>query len=107
MSKPAPEGEFLKCDAPECDHFEMTPVTIDIVDKPCPKCGANLCTKEDFITFRTYAAAQRSAQEVFLRDHPDAQATLVATNIHGSTMRCKVDPVIGENPFPNKSESSV
>jgi hypothetical protein len=41
-------SEFLKCDAAGCDHFELTAITIDVVDKPYPKCGANLCTKEDF-----------------------------------------------------------
>jgi len=40
---------FLKCDAPGCDHRENHE-TLDasMVDKPCPKCGANLLTQADY-----------------------------------------------------------
>jgi hypothetical protein len=96
--------EYLKCDAPECDHFEMTPITIAVVDKPCPKCAANLCTKEDFINFQTFAAASRAAHEVFLRDHPGAPVKLVATNVHKGIVKqaaVGVDQVRIHSLFPN------
>lgn len=98
--------EFLKCDAPECDHFEMTPVTIEVVDKPCPKCGANLCTKDDFVLYCTVRAASNAAHEVLLRDHPDTPLTLVATNIHNGAMKQATGPIARENPFPNQPVKS-
>lgn len=42
-------GMFLKCDAPTCDHQEMVAdYGPHLIDKPCPICGANLLTKQDF-----------------------------------------------------------
>ena len=40
----------LKCDAPGCayvspDEIALTP---DVIGRPCPTCGANLCTEADF-----------------------------------------------------------
>jgi len=101
MSDQAATGEYLKCDAMGCDHFEMTPVTIEVVDKPCPKCGANLCTKEDFILFKTMSAASHSIHELILRDNPDTPLKLVATNVHNGTIKVADGPVAGKNPFPN------
>ena len=41
--------EFLKCDAPGCDHRELfEELTADLIGKPCPKCGASLLTQHDF-----------------------------------------------------------
>jgi hypothetical protein len=42
-------SEHLKCDAAGCDHVEIVgTITEDMIGKPCPKCGANLLTKEDW-----------------------------------------------------------
>lgn len=45
----------LKCDAPDCD-YRCNDVTAanyeEWLDKPCPKCGANLLTKEDLALLR-------------------------------------------------------
>jgi hypothetical protein len=38
----------LKCDfAEECEHYEI----ISYINKPCPKCGENLLTREDFYRY--------------------------------------------------------
>lgn len=59
-------SEFLKCDAADCDHMEVVEtITADMVGKPCPKCGANLLTQNDWdhyeAVFRPYVAALTSA----------------------------------------------
>lgn len=42
-------GHYLTCDRAGCDHRETVPgITADLIGKPCPKCGDNLLTKEDF-----------------------------------------------------------
>ena len=98
-------GHYLKCDAHACDHFEEIPITIDVVGKPCPKCGANLCTEQDFIDFSIVAAASRAAAEVALKNNPDTKFRLVAHNIHdGKVLRATV-VVQGINPFPNEVPS--
>ena len=45
-------SEYLKCDAAGCDHVEDVDVIVaEMVGKPCPKCGANLLTAEDWNTW--------------------------------------------------------
>lgn len=40
---------YLKCDEPDCDHVEYhKKISAEMIGKPCPKCGANLLTEEDF-----------------------------------------------------------
>lgn len=37
----------LKCDS--CDHSEtVEALSASLIDKPCPRCGANLLTKADY-----------------------------------------------------------
>jgi hypothetical protein len=41
----------LKCDNPKCDWEDRTIPHSDYekcIDKPCPKCGENILTKEDY-----------------------------------------------------------
>ena len=41
----------LKCDNPNCDYNDMTIPVQEYsawVNKPCPKCGENLLTEEDY-----------------------------------------------------------
>lgn len=99
--------DFLKCDAFNCDHFELTPVTIDVVDKPCPKCGANLCTAADFLLFKTFTASSHAANDLILREAPDTPLILVATNVHGGKVNIATNVTEGENPFPNHPPSEV
>ncbi|MFK7942092.1 MAG: hypothetical protein AB8B85_04130 [Paracoccaceae bacterium] len=43
---------FMKCDAEGCDHRETVPEMVpELIGTPCPKCGANLMTQEDFDYF--------------------------------------------------------
>jgi len=45
----------IKCDNPECDYKDETAKFEDWplwLNKPCPKCGANLLTEEDMTTIR-------------------------------------------------------
>lgn len=100
-------GEFLKCDTPTCDHFEMAPIIIENIGKACPKCGANLLTQEDFITFAGMRAALRAAGDIAIAENPEAPMVLLATNVHGSTIRAKVVENAGQNPFPNEPTSPV
>jgi hypothetical protein len=95
------EGEYLKCDTPSCDHVEMTPIVVENIGKPCPKCGANLLTPNDFIDFRKMKAGIKAANEVVLAANPKAPMpmTLMATH-NGQVSRKTVDGQIGK-PFPN------
>lgn len=46
------EPRGIKCDNPKCDFVNMSVEFVDYkkwIDKPCPKCGENLLTKECYI----------------------------------------------------------
>lgn len=81
---------FLKCDAEGCDHQENHEVIgEDLVDKPCPKCGANLLTRRDFEDGRVMLAALRlleSAGLAKLGSDPGSAVPegheLVTTRVH-------------------------
>lgn len=45
----------IKCDNPDCDYRDETVKVEDYsnwLDRPCPKCGNNLLTKEDYKSFK-------------------------------------------------------
>jgi hypothetical protein len=50
MSEETPKGfAELVCDARGCDYTEYVgTVSPEYIGKPCPKCGANLLTQEDY-----------------------------------------------------------
>ena len=49
-------GGGIKCDNPKCDYCDLT-VKIEEykswINKPCPKCGNNLLTKQDYKNVQT------------------------------------------------------
>ena len=50
----------LKCDNPKCDYTDPTVEIKDIekwIDAPCPKCGENLLTKNDYFNAKMTIAA--------------------------------------------------
>tara|TARA_R110000850_G_scaffold109178_1_gene221946 strand:+ start:689 stop:970 length:282 start_codon:yes stop_codon:yes gene_type:complete len=50
-------NEVLNCDAKGCGHVEdVGEITADMVDTPCPVCGANLLTNEDWVAWQPYSA---------------------------------------------------
>jgi hypothetical protein len=47
-------SQFLKCDADGCEYIEGVPdITAEMIGLPCPTCGANLLTAEDFEFYST------------------------------------------------------
>jgi hypothetical protein len=86
------EGEYLKCDSPSCDYFELTPIVIENVGKPCPKCGANVLTEDDYIDHHKMMAGIDAENEVALAANPKASKILMAIYSHnGQVSRKKLD----------------
>lgn len=80
-------GLFLKCDADGCDHQEQVEdMTEDLIDKPCPKCGSNLLTREDFLQFVPIRAALAALDRMgFARMSGSAGVKQVSVNHHNGT----------------------
>lgn len=75
----------IKCDNESCDYkddsvtFDQYP---DYLNKPCPKCGANLLTQEDLDTAKTLIAVFNSPEMKALNEaYKQAGAKTVEGNI--------------------------
>lgn len=78
---------FLKCDAEGCDHVEpVAEIRKDDIGKPCPKCGANLLTEEDFISMKVIEAALQAISDVTPAPAADAEAVSYSINPHGKSV---------------------
>ena len=61
-------GGGIKCDNPECDYTDPN-VSIEEygewLNKPCPKCSANLLTQADYDNVQAIIAAVSAINKVF------------------------------------------
>lgn len=74
--------EGLKCDAKDCDYVDEN-ITLEeyeeYLNKPCPKCGANLLTQEDIAAVKVMIKMIDMLNEVGLTsDNPDDYKTYKA-----------------------------
>ena len=57
--------EVLNCDNPDCGHVEhVGEIREAHVDMPCPVCGENLLTREDWIGWKPYQAVMKASEEL-------------------------------------------
>lgn len=72
-------GGGLKCDNPDCDFVDMS-IEIDDYDKwlnvPCPKCGANLLTQEDYDAVKMILLITKLAQALPIEVEDKTTATV-------------------------------
>ena len=93
-------SEVLNCDAPGCGHVEhVGTITEDMIDMPCPACGANLLTQGDWIAWQPYAKILASLRE--LDSNPGDEKVLISVGLHGSKTTIQVQPA--EEPEQGKS----
>lgn len=98
------KGLYLVCDAEGCDHRQdVDDITADMIGTPCPKCGANLLTEQDYRTFSAMMPAFEMAEQVeralgLERTTDNDPETTHIVSIRGDTMggiNIKVNPVAG------------
>lgn len=75
---------YLKCDAEGCDHREeVETITESDIGRPCPKCGANLLTEEDFRAFAPLNAIMLAFKKLGLTVEPgESSEGAVMIDIH-------------------------
>lgn len=87
-------SEFLKCDAPDCDHHEdVLRVTADMVGKACPKCGESLLTQEDWDVYSSLSAGLDALEALGIQVRADAdtpQEQRAAFNYHDGEIRISI-----------------
>lgn len=90
--------EFLKCDAPGCDHVEdVEAISRDLIGKACPKCGADLLTEADceaWLAMVQPGIELAKALGLFVDRPPtEADQALVRVHLHGNDFSLKTIPV--------------
>ena len=83
----------LKCDADGCGHEEtIDEIKASHIGTPCPKCGANLLTEEDYKNSLRLLAIARCINEIVgpVKTDPNANGSLISFNPHGDSLTIKV-----------------
>jgi hypothetical protein len=83
----------LICDEPTCDHKEdVGALSEDMIGKPCPKCGANLLTREDYEEGLKYQAVLELLKSAGLAKDPvdGDEGALISVNPHAGTLNISV-----------------
>ena len=86
--------ERLICDEANCDHAEpIDDLTEDLIGKECPKCGANLLTREDYEAGMKIFAVKRLMEAAgLLSTDPDATGIVVHVNPHAGAVNMRIAP---------------
>lgn len=77
----------IKCDNPKCDYKDDTVKFEDYkdwVNKPCPKCGANLLTEIDFLNTAIMMAAVEATNAKYPDGVPDEEVSYVSVKMNGT-----------------------
>lgn len=86
------ERLFLHCDAPACG-IDVTVEKIDenCIGRPCPSCGSDLLTREDFTRFQLMETAMRVVNEIAGPIEGDRRAgSLVRVHVHNDDISIKI-----------------
>lgn len=94
---------FLKCDAEGCDHqHEIKAMTEDLIGTPCPACGADLLTREDYEAGKNFEALKKLMQGlgVLMADdaNPADAALQMTINPHKGATNIKIEPIRKDHP---------
>ena len=80
-------GGGLKCDNPECDYVNMDIPRNEYekwVNKPCPKCGENLLTEEDYMKSQFLESLIDMVNEMNLDIDPDEPQATMTVDVHNN-----------------------
>lgn len=80
-------GGGLKCDNPNCDFVDMSIEISDYdnwLNKPCPKCGENLLTQEDYDAVKMMLVIAKLVQASRQEDEEDSAMATVRFNGTGN-----------------------
>ena len=77
----------IKCDNPNCDFMDMS-VKVEDYDKwlnrPCPKCGENLLTDDDYRNVRFLLAIEKIANEIYPKIEEDESIVKATIDMNGT-----------------------
>ena len=77
----------IKCDTPSCDFVDMSVKVEDYhlwLNRPCPKCGANLLTQADYDTLQKQLKRAEMINKLKLPEHMQHPRVRMTCNYDGS-----------------------
>lgn len=84
-------SEVLNCDAQGCDHVESVgKITADMVGMPCPKCGANLLTEQDWRNWQPFSSLLPAISGI--DGDEEEQKVNLRVGLHGSKVTIEIEP---------------
>lgn len=90
--------DFLRCDAAGCDHVEMVgTITGDMVGMPCPACGANLLTEQDWKQWASFVAVLNAVQALIPEGSGGAPIK-TSVHIHEGKVTMTAEPASETTP---------
>lgn len=83
----------LQCDNPKCDYKEDTPHEEypNCINKPCPKCGENLLTQEDYDAWVAILGAISLYNSIALPPSPEDVPILAEVHYHNKNLNIKIN----------------
>jgi hypothetical protein len=77
----------IKCDNPSCDYKNEDVSVSDYekwLNKPCPKCGCNLLTQEDYEATMALIALTNTLNDVIPKAEDDEKMATVSIEMNGT-----------------------
>ena len=82
-------GGGIKCDNPQCDYINEDVSVSDYhnwLNKPCPKCGENLLTQEDYDKVQSMLAIVDLVNQMDIPYDPDDSIVSLEVDVHNNQM---------------------
>jgi predicted nucleic acid-binding Zn-ribbon protein len=77
----------IKCDVPNCDYRKEDVSVSDYenwLNKPCPKCGSNLLTQEDYDATKALISLAETLNNVIPKAEDDEKMATVSIEMNGT-----------------------
>jgi predicted RNA-binding Zn-ribbon protein involved in translation (DUF1610 family) len=87
-------GGGLKCDNPECDYVNMEIPRSEYekwINKPCPKCGENLLTEDDYMKSQFLESLVDMVNEMDLDIDPNEPRGIMTVDVHNNKIEITTD----------------
>jgi hypothetical protein len=82
-------GGGIQCDNPECDYLDLNVSVTDYhnwLNKPCPKCGENLLTQEDYDKVQAMLAIVNLVNQMDIPDDGEDIGVTMEVDVHNNKM---------------------
>ena len=99
----------IKCDNPNCDFMDMSVKVEDYdkwLNKPCPKCGENLLTDDDYRNIQFLLGMEELANKIYPKIEDNESIVKATINMNGTgDMNVAIDDNKKNNWYENKQRA--